>query len=245
MARLSVLTPVYHIQESTFARFIEQMKQISSMIPNMQLVVVVDDDDDDSDTMRIVEQAKQENPELDIKLVPHHGNKGIGPARNTCLDNADGEILWFADYDDTYHASNVKTLYIAACSKRSQECGLIIGRMYVQYSDGTIKAKGGSRNAWRDYHNQVCSDMKWLKARLAIPGISRFMIRKSFLDKSGLRFEQISPGEDKDFLYRAVMLEKKAFVIHQVIYTYCYPIDINWNVKWKKQKKEIGKDTFD
>lgn len=219
IARLSVLTPVYHAQESTFAKFIEQMKQISSMIPNMQLVIVVDDDD--TDTMRMAEGLKQENPELDIKLVSHHGNKGIGPARNTCLDNADGEILWFADYDDIYHAGNVKALYNAMCSENSKNCNLAIGRLYVQYPNGKTKAKCGTRNYWMDYRNKVCSDIQWLKAHLTIPGISRFMIRKSFLDNSGLRFEQISPGEDKDFLYKAVMLEKKAFVIHNVIYTYC------------------------
>lgn len=99
---LSVIIPVYN-----YADLIEQ--NISSILNqntkyNYQVIFV-----DDGSTDGAKEILKKYENNAKVKII-FQQNGGIGAARNTGVNNADGKYIMFIDCDDTVHEDIVETL---------------------------------------------------------------------------------------------------------------------------------------
>lgn len=94
MPKFSIVVPMYNVEE-----YIE--KCVSSILnqtfTDFELIIVDDGATDNS--AKKAQKFVDENPEK-IKLI-HQENKGLGGARNTGLENATGEYIWFIDSDDS------------------------------------------------------------------------------------------------------------------------------------------------
>lgn len=99
---LSIVVPVYNyvdIIESNIDSILNQKTEY-----NYQLIIV---DDGSTDGAADVLKRYADNPK--VKLI-FQKNAGIGAARNTGINNADGKYLMFVDCDDIVHNDIVETL---------------------------------------------------------------------------------------------------------------------------------------
>lgn len=139
MAKFSIVVPVYNVED-----FLE--KCVNSILKqkykDYELVLVDDGSTDKSGAIcdRIVLENKDK---VNIKVV-HQENKGLGGARNTGIEVATGEYLFFIDSDDTivdgtlqilseYIEDNdvdIVTFDIVKVDENSNELYTILGFLY-------------------------------------------------------------------------------------------------------------------
>lgn len=106
---LSIVVPVYNyvdIIESNIDSILNQKTEY-----NYQLIIV---DDGSTDGAADVLKKYADNP--NVKLI-FQKNAGIGAARNTGINNADGKYLMFVDCDDIVHDDIIETLMNKAYSE--------------------------------------------------------------------------------------------------------------------------------
>lgn len=108
MIHVTIGIPVYNVE-----RFVEK-SLLSALNQDFLLdyeILVIDDRSTDN-SMEIVDHVKKTHPKGNIiRIIQHNKNEGLGAARNTIIDNACGEFLFFLDSDDTLTLDCISTLY--------------------------------------------------------------------------------------------------------------------------------------
>ena len=111
---LSIIIPVYNV-----ADYLQTC--IDSILANDCRgweVILVDDGSTDGISPQICDENAARHPEL-IRVI-HQQNKGPGGARNTGLEAARGEYLFFVDSDDTISPNALETLRRAVKTSHSE-----------------------------------------------------------------------------------------------------------------------------
>ncbi len=93
--RYSVIIPVYNVADYL-------CRSIDSVLANDTSdaeIIIVDDGSTDGISASICDEYGKRYPEL-IRVI-HQENRGLGGARNTAIDVARGDYLFFLDSDDT------------------------------------------------------------------------------------------------------------------------------------------------
>jgi len=103
---VTVVVPIFKV-EKYLNRCIESIvKQTYEKIE----IILVDDGSPDNCPEMCDEWAKKDSR---IKVI-HKQNAGLGMARNTGIDNANGEYICFFDSDDYIHPNTIEKAYISA-----------------------------------------------------------------------------------------------------------------------------------
>lgn len=103
MKLLSVLIPAYNC-ESSLARCLDSLVYQAAL--NYEIVIVNDGSTDK--TFEIAEHYEQAFPGL-IRVISRE-NGGVGQARNTALDHAEGKYIYFVDADDTVEIDAIEVM---------------------------------------------------------------------------------------------------------------------------------------
>lgn len=90
---LSVAIPSYNV-----APYIAQCIRSVAQQADAGVEVIVCDDASTDESRAVIRRVASEFPAL--RIIEHERNSGVGAARNTLLDAARGEYLWYLDGDD-------------------------------------------------------------------------------------------------------------------------------------------------
>ncbi len=104
---LSLLLPVFRVRPYLAACLDSLLGQCG---PEVEILLLDDASDDGSG--ELIEQYQQQHPGR-LRLLRHAENRGISAARNSLLDAAGGEYLWFVDPDDVLLPGAVASLRAA------------------------------------------------------------------------------------------------------------------------------------
>ncbi len=101
---LSILIPVYNVE-----KWIEDCihSVISQLIPGVE-VIALEDCSTDNSLNRLRQLVSTSN--ANIQILQHEENRGLSAARNTLLEAATGEYLWFLDSDDALEPGAIAQL---------------------------------------------------------------------------------------------------------------------------------------
>lgn len=95
MLKISIIVPVYNVAPY----IIKCLDSIyNQTYPNIEVIIVDDCSSDDS--MKLINSYLTLNKLEKTHIIHHNKNKGISAARNTGINNATGEYLYFIDSDD-------------------------------------------------------------------------------------------------------------------------------------------------
>ena len=97
---VSIGIPVYNVEP-----YIEKclLSVLNQTYQNLEILIVDDLGTDKS--MDVVAGLQQSHPFGNcIKIIRHPENRGLGEARNTVIENAEGKYLYFVDSDDVIDA---------------------------------------------------------------------------------------------------------------------------------------------
>lgn len=112
--------PVFQVENSIEQSLNSALSQIYEYIE----YIVVDDCGYDKSMDIVQKMIEHYTPNKNIKIIHHSVNKGLGEARNTIIDNAHGDYIYFMDSDDLLYNNTISVLVNAL----SNDEDIIIGR---------------------------------------------------------------------------------------------------------------------
>lgn len=165
--KISVCVPVYNA-EQYIGECLDSL--LNQTLDGIQ-IVCVDDGSTDNSLEILDNYSKKYN---NIKVI-HQENKGLGGARNTGIDNSDGEYIGFLDADDFVDLEMYETLYRLAKKNNSE---LVICNTQF-YPDSNTK-----KHVWfKPYLGKI--DAEFLDRNVQ-PGNK--IVSKELIDRINFRF---------------------------------------------------------
>lgn len=172
-------------------------------------IIVVNDGSTDGTLIKIEAIAKTHK---NIKIVTRQ-NGGLSAARNTGLETALGEYVWFIDGDDKISSDalmTIKNLLI----RNKDTCFIINYSEFYEknnYEENKIK--------FNLPDNLI--PQQWMKKASFLPMMTWLTIyNRKFLIKNGLKFTEGIIHEDYDFSFRSHVLAQSCVHIKKELYLY-------------------------
>ena len=210
---VSVVVPAYNA-ETRINYSLESI--IAQDYPNIEIIVVNDASTDATEEIakRILEGCGRP-----FNLITHKKNSGETASRNTGMDAAKGEFIWFIDADDMAEKNLVSTLYNLI---EKYKCDLSFCALKDRFEDGRpdvlfpIELEGPVVRKGED--------LLWLRVFNKIsPTVCGILFRKQFLLETGLRFhEGCTAGGDIEFQLKALCRAKQAAFTPTCLYIYMH-----------------------
>ena len=184
MTKISIVIPIYNVEK--YLRVCLD-SVINQTYKNLE-IICVDDCGNDNSIKIVNEYIKKDNR---IKLIQHSSNRGLGPARNTGLDNATGEYIFFLDSDDYLMEDAIEILYNKIKETNSDFVVTRAEAFADDDSEETIK-RTESMNNWLDKKEL---DNYQVNSENYIETLENFncvswgkLFKKEFLTQNNLRF---------------------------------------------------------
>lgn len=206
--------PVYNVEP-----YIEKclLSVLNQTYQNLEILVVDDLGTDNS--MQIVERLRKSHPKGSlITIISHSQNSGIGEARNTIIERAKGEYLFFVDSDDFIEPETIDLLLKEALALNTDTVFSSCRRVDYKTNEElptftyTQRMEFFGKDAFANY---VCQDLRW---HVGI-NVWNILFKTDFLQKNPLRFAA-RKDEDAVFLSDFYSEIERAVILPTVTYNY-------------------------
>ena len=204
--KVTVIVPMYNVEhildkalETLFAQTLEGVEYI-----------FIDDCSSDNTLQCLKEKMPKKNG-VAVKILHHENNKGVAVARNTGLDNATGEYIYYVDADDYIEPRTLEILYNEAKNSDADIVGCEWFLSFAQNERHMRQADVESGDGL--FRKMSYGVMRW--------NLWLFMVRRSPYERDGLRFiEGMNMGEDMMIMMKLAMNAGRVSIIHQPLYHY-------------------------
>lgn len=207
MIKISFVVPVYNV-EQYLERCLDSILD-SSLTEEQYEVIIVNDGS--TDNSAVIGQ-KYCNTYPNISMVTQK-NQGLSAARNTGIEHAKGEYLWFPDSDDYFESKMIKEAYDLLMKNHDLDmmitcCNVIEGNsnrrgdFYPQFSGKPMCGRDAVLNG---YEPSAVWDI---------------IYRTAFIKGNDLRFYYGISHQDVEFNLRMMALSQKVLFTDIVTYNY-------------------------
>lgn len=172
--------------------------------------VVVDDCGADSNWQIVENFIFEYKGKIDFKLLSHTGNKGLSATRNTGMDHASGEYIYFLDSDDEITPECIERLAkpLENCKYHfvTADFTIVGGRPVTTY----LKARGEYISGIKEaYYRKEWNVTAWNK-----------LCNIDFLRRNNLRFKESIIHEDILWSFYLANLAKSMYALEDKTYIY-------------------------
>ncbi len=214
MPLITLSMPVYNVSGFVEASLLSALNQT---YPDIEYIIVDDKSTDDS--MDVVRKVVNGHTRRDaVRIIDHVVNKGLGDTRNTSIDNARGEYIYFMDSDDVIAPDCIEKLvgymeetpvdFIASSRMRKTFDGKLIVKDI--YTPVVVHDKGELSVArFRYVHNNKILAEVWNK-----------LYNTEFLRKNNIRCIPGVHVEDVSFSYQVNLAARSCRLVPDITYTY-------------------------
>lgn len=203
----SLILPVHNVELYIEKCLLSCLQQDNFSPRNYELIIVDDESPDKS--IEIAENIILLFPDHNIKIIGRK-NGGLSAARNTGLNYAQGEYIWFIDSDDWVASTALHDLSIILDKFPEQDIVTFTHR--TVYSDGRISTATEGNN-YQGTGLDFLSKNSFLSACCCV--YSSF-----FLNKFNLKFKEGMLWEDSEFNLRAYSFAQKHYFYNKPLYYY-------------------------
>lgn len=213
MVRLSFILPCYNVERYIGACIDSLFRQD---IPVDEYEVICVNDCSKDSTREIIAQYQQRF--TNIRLIDHKQNMTAGGARNTGMDVAVGEYIWFVDPDDF-----LKDNCIAELLKRAEEGNLDIAMFERDVTNDMSGEVETIKNIYPDsdiYDGYSFLDRYFNKDVGQQSCVWLQLYRRRLLEDSILRYPLIRVSQDTIFAWKALFAAKRVQSESQSRYVY-------------------------
>ncbi|WP_426751172.1 glycosyltransferase family 2 protein [Myxococcus sp. Y35] len=207
---VSVIIPVHNVEQYIGAAIDSALAQT---LPQVEVIVV-----DDCSTDRTVEVVRRyRDPRVHVHL--NTANQGPSQSRNTAIGLAQGAWVAVLDADDWWKPDRLERLLSLAEAQRADivcdDLLLVNAAEAEPWSTlFTVRARSLGRI-------QQPFDVSAVKMATDDYGILKPLIRKAFLDATGIRYNpEARAGEDFELLLRCLLASARMVVSHEALYFY-------------------------
>lgn len=225
--KITIVVPIYNV-----APYITDcIQSIMRQTYQGKMECLLIDDCGTDNSIEIVEGIlKSYQGKIDFKICNHDRNRGLSAARNTGINHATGEYIYFLDSDDEITSDCIEKLS-SPLNKESYD--FVIGGYRItgiKHSAPPLLLADGMAlkdlNIMQDYY-----DGKWYMM------VCGKLCNLSFLRKNQLFFEEGLIHEDELWSFQLACLAQSMYVVNQE--TYIYKIregSITMNQKTQERK---------
>ncbi len=216
MPRVSVIIPAFNAA----AVIGNAVSSAQTQTENLIEIIVVDDASTD-DTTAIVERLAAQDTRL--RLVRLAQNGGPGVARNAGLDAASGEWVALLDADDRFHPQRLERLLAAGASEDAQlvadNLALVITPQ-MQHAGLMIPAEWLPKPRLISAIEFVEGNTRTAAQQRVGYGYLKPIIRRDFLVRTSIRYDDLRFSEDYIFVLRCLIAEARYIVLPEAMYDY-------------------------
>lgn len=195
--KVSIIIPVFNVAE-----YIEKClySVIQQKTDNIECLLVDDCGTDNS--IAIAEKIiNQYNGPISFKVLHHDHNRGLSAARNTGIDNATGEYLFFLDSDDEIAENAIEALLSEAQERPDVE--IIVGNMYsVPHND--FYELNLQHSPYRITGNHQIRNAFFCKQPLIPVMACNKLIKRDYIIKNKLFFKEGIIHEDELWMFNTI-----------------------------------------
>ena len=211
---ISIIVPVYNV-----APYVDDcIKSVMRQTYKGDLECIVVDDCGTDDSMSIVEKVIEDyNGPITFKVLHHTQNRGLSAARNTGMDAAVGDYLFFLDSDDVITDDCIEILakpleeetfdLISGSLQTINELGIIIPtKLRINIPNGTTLKQPDIL--------QTYQDGKWLVAAWNKLYLTDFIRKKKICFKEGIIHEDVF------WSFQIACLARSLYIVNKTTYHY-------------------------
>lgn len=123
MIKVTIAIPVYNVEPYIEKSLLSALQQDFTLPYE---ILLIDDKGSDNSMQKVhhIIQTYSIPDHIHISIIEHEKNRGLGEARNTAIENAKGQYLFFLDSDDWISADCISLLYKEA---QLHNCDVVIG----------------------------------------------------------------------------------------------------------------------
>lgn len=209
---VSVIVPIYNVE----GYLTECLYSIANQTYADLEVICVDDCTMDNSVSIIQEFISIDSR---FRLVSHLKNKGLGGARNTGIEQANGEYIVFVDSDDAIAPDMIEKLL---SNIQKNQSDVSVCSVLEFYPDGTWVTSSSFH--YQKYVSNFCITIDTNEKRHSFtnmwPSASNKLFRAEIIQKYNCRFPEKILYEDHSFYYSYFSHVKKLSYINEPLYYY-------------------------
>lgn len=216
---ITVSIPVYNVE-----KYVEKslLSALNQTYDNLEILIVDDKGTDRS--MEVVQRVIASHPRGNaVKIIDHGKNQGTGATKNSAIDNARGEYLFFMDSDDEITEDCVEVLYSAM---KETPVDFVAGSIDEVDDDGNLVLKRQYIAAHYISNNDIIHsqyDPEWIKSGksscLIAPTWNR-LYNLDFLKRSNIRCIPYQRNEDLIFTFQLFLFAESCRILSVPTYRY-------------------------
>ncbi len=208
MMKVSIIIPIYNVEQ--YLRDCLD-SAISQTMKEIEIICVNDCSPDNSSS--IVEEYMLKDSR--VKLINRESNGGLSAARNSGLEIAQGEYIYFLDSDDWIDLDFIESMYNSAIENNANIVSTLSAYKYIEGETEllipTDRTKNLDINCFADYKDAIYGSHIGAPFKL---------FKKSFLDEYNLTFPEGYLYEDLYFQYLACYYAKQVYIVKNSSYYY-------------------------
>lgn len=221
--------PVYEGDEYVAA----SLKSVLSQdYENLEILIL--DDRGKTNAMQIVRDTLEAYPHKHtVRFIQHPRNLGIGGSRNTAIDQAKGEYLFFMDADDILPENSISTLFNAMEGKSME---MVKGAYIAIDKNGKELNRKGFTTSFT-FEGTTALDAIYAHNEKFLGTMTNTIYNLQFLKRYGIRC--IHPYiEDEVFFFHATTLARHGAFLNARTYRYIHRQDSTINTVRNTELKE-------
>lgn len=219
---ISVIIPVYNAADCLNRCFESIIRQTYR---NLEILFVDDCSNDDSESCIRSFMKRHEVSDLKIKCIHHEYNRGVAAARNTGIDNATGEYVYYLDADDYIEDNTLELLYKEADETEADIIGCEWFLSFNKNERHMVQPKVSSgEELFIKMARGVARWNLWL-----------FMVKRSLYKDNNIRFiEKMNMGEDMMVMMKLALYSNKVSILNIPLYHYIQTKSDSLTRNWSK-----------
>lgn len=204
---VSIIIPVYNVE-----KYVGEALRSALGQSHKDVEILVADDCGTDGSMKVVEEIAENNPY--IRILHHERNRGLSAGRNTGIEAAKGEWLYFFDGDDILAPDCVNNL--VSLAEEHPDADMIVGQ-YDEFKEGEACHPARWKQQSGVYEGDVIG--AYIEGKVPTTAWNK-LVRKDFLTVNKLFFEEGLVHEDALWSFQTLCLTKKVVVADAVTYHY-------------------------
>lgn len=211
--RVSIIVPVYHV-----APYIEMcLRSVMRQKYKGEMECLLVDDYGSDESMAIAERLVADyEGSVQFKVFRHERNRGLSAARNTGVDGATGDYVYFLDSDDTLTDDCIERLMRVVQANPDVE--LVQGNVLTMPAKNLDSLTVRVRQPMTTTNDEVRRCFFELE-QLNV-AVWNKLVKRSFLIGNDIRFEEGVIFEDRLWMFQMLKYLKQAYFVDSITYHY-------------------------
>lgn len=223
MPKVSVIIPIYNV-EKYLKKCLDSV--INQTLKDIEIICINDCSSDNCENI-ILEYAKKDSR---IKIINNEKNSGVGFSRNIGIKESVGEYISFIDADDFVSLDYIEILYNTAIENEADivftnNINIVRDKIIKPYYHNRIniwKKKFKKNETWNKgiSNFNVATPEKENTPQYPLVVVFNKLIKRDFIKKNNLRFQNYIVSEDTEFFYKCLLYSPKKFYNNGAKYYY-------------------------